>query len=89
MAREPDSPDRLIAQNRRASHDYLILETVEAGLVLAGTEVKSLRHGKAIARNDHHLVGVAQNHRGIIQCYFFIGARFPGARFAMGSTKRA
>jgi SsrA-binding protein len=47
MARESDSPDRLIAQNRRASHDYFILDTVEAGLVLAGTEVKSLRHGKA------------------------------------------
>jgi len=47
MAREPDSPDRLISQNRRASHDYFILETVEAGLVLSGTEVKSLRHGKA------------------------------------------
>jgi len=47
MAREPGSPDRLIAQNRRASHDYFILETVEAGLVLAGTEVKSLRQGKA------------------------------------------
>ena len=47
MAREPDDPDRLIAQNRRASHDYFILETVEAGLVLAGTEVKSLRMGKA------------------------------------------
>ena len=47
MAREPDDPDRLIAQNRRASHDYFILETVEAGLVLAGTEVKSLRNGKA------------------------------------------
>jgi len=47
MAREPDSPDRVIAQNRRASHDYFILDTVEAGLVLAGTEVKSLRHGKA------------------------------------------
>jgi len=47
MAREPDDPDRLVAQNRRARHDYFILETVEAGLVLAGTEVKSLRHGKA------------------------------------------
>jgi len=47
MAREPDDPDRLIAQNRRASHDYFILDTVEAGLVLAGTEVKSLRQGKA------------------------------------------
>ena len=47
MASSTDTPDRLIAQNRRASHDYAILETIEAGLVLAGTEVKSLRVGKA------------------------------------------
>lgn len=40
-------PDRLIAQNRRASYDYTILDTYEAGLVLVGTEVKSLRVGKA------------------------------------------
>jgi SsrA-binding protein len=39
--------DRLVAQNRKASHDYTILDTLEAGLVLAGTEVKSLRNGKA------------------------------------------
>ena len=47
MPRERESEDRLIAQNRRASHDYFILDTVEAGLVLTGTEVKSLRAGKA------------------------------------------
>ena len=47
MPNDPSSPDRLIAQNRRASHDYFVLETVEAGLVLSGTEVKSLRQGKA------------------------------------------
>ncbi len=47
MASSTETPDRLIAQNRRASHDYVILETIEAGLVLAGTEVKSLRVGKA------------------------------------------
>ena len=47
MPREPQSADRLVAQNRRASHDYFVLETIEAGLVLTGTEVKSLRHGKA------------------------------------------
>ncbi|HEX5633057.1 MAG TPA: SsrA-binding protein SmpB [Gemmatimonadales bacterium] len=41
------SADRLVAQNRKASHDYTILDTIEAGLVLAGTEVKSLRSGKA------------------------------------------
>lgn len=39
------STDRFIAQNRRARHDYLIEETLEAGLVLAGTEVKVLRKG--------------------------------------------
>lgn len=38
---------KLIASNRRAHHDYEILETVEAGLVLLGPEVKSLRAGKA------------------------------------------
>ena len=47
MAKDPESSDRLVAQNRKASHDYTILETVEAGLVLTGTEVKSLRVGKA------------------------------------------
>lgn len=38
---------KLITSNRKARHDYHILETVEAGLVLTGTEVKSLREGKA------------------------------------------
>lgn len=42
-----DPNERLVAQNRRASHDFAILDTIEAGLVLAGTEVKSLRVGKA------------------------------------------
>ncbi|WP_433528585.1 SsrA-binding protein SmpB [Micromonospora sp. CA-263727] len=36
----------LIASNRRARHDYTILKTYEAGMVLAGTEVKSLRAGR-------------------------------------------
>ncbi|WP_322751437.1 MULTISPECIES: SsrA-binding protein SmpB [unclassified Frankia] len=38
---------KLVAQNRRARHDYTILDTIEAGLVLHGTEVKSLRAGRA------------------------------------------
>lgn len=38
---------KLIAQNRRARHDYAIVDTYEAGLVLTGTEVKSLRAGRA------------------------------------------
>ena len=39
--------ERTLALNRRARHDYTIEETVEAGLVLTGTEIKSLRAGKA------------------------------------------
>ena len=38
---------KLIAQNRKAHHDYTILDTYEAGVVLSGTEVKSLRAGHA------------------------------------------
>ncbi len=38
---------KVIAQNRRARHDYTILDTYEAGVALMGTEVKSLREGRA------------------------------------------
>ena len=47
MSRKPKSPDACIARNRRAHHDYTIEETLEAGLVLAGWEVKALRAGRA------------------------------------------
>jgi SsrA-binding protein len=42
-----DQGKKIIASNRRARHDYTIEDTVEAGLVLTGTEVKSLRAGRA------------------------------------------
>ena len=49
MAKETakDQRNRLIAQNKKARHDYLIEDTFEAGMVLQGTEVKSLRAGRA------------------------------------------
>ena len=54
-----ETRDRTISTNRRARHEYEILETIEAGLVLRGTEVKSLRDGQvnfkdsyATVRND-------------------------------------
>ena len=47
-----DSRNRMVAQNRRARHDYDILDTYEAGLVLVGSEVKSLRDGKAQLRDS-------------------------------------
>lgn len=45
MAKEQGTS--MIAQNRRARHDYAIEDTYEAGVVLSGTEVKSLREGRA------------------------------------------
>lgn len=44
---------RAAAENRRARHDYLIEETVEAGMVLMGSEVKSLRAGHASLAESH------------------------------------
>ncbi|MEG1345713.1 MAG: SsrA-binding protein, partial [Acidaminococcaceae bacterium] len=38
---------KIVAENRKARHDYTIHETFEAGIELVGTEVKSLRAGKA------------------------------------------
>ena len=49
----PDQRHRDVAVNRRAFHDYFIDERLEAGLVLTGTEVKSLRAGKANLRDGY------------------------------------
>ena len=53
MMRMSNKRERPIAQNRRASHDYFIEETYEAGLVLQGTEIKSIRARK-VNINDAH-----------------------------------
>src|ERR1051326_7152815 len=50
---EGEGGDRTIATNRRARHEYHILETVEAGLVLRGTEVKSLRAGEVTFKDSY------------------------------------
>ena len=42
-----------IVTNKKAFHDYFILETIEAGLVLLGTEVKSLREGRANLKDSY------------------------------------
>jgi SsrA-binding protein len=47
------APRKLVAQNRKAFHDYAIDERVEAGLMLTGTEVKSLREGRATITEAH------------------------------------
>ncbi|MEE2980658.1 MAG: SsrA-binding protein SmpB [Pseudomonadota bacterium] len=47
MARKKEPERRLAARNRKARHTYFIEETFEAGMMLTGTEVKSLREGRA------------------------------------------
>ncbi len=47
MAKPTAPSGRLVVQNRRARHDYFIDERLEAGIMLAGTEVKALREGRA------------------------------------------
>ncbi|MDV7873556.1 SsrA-binding protein SmpB [Enterococcus gallinarum] len=42
----PKGEGRLIAQNKKARHDYTILDTIEAGIVLQGTEIKSIRNSR-------------------------------------------
>ncbi|HUL33891.1 MAG TPA: SsrA-binding protein SmpB [Candidatus Eisenbacteria bacterium] len=49
----PRPAEQVVAQNRAASYDYHILERLEAGLVLHGTEVKALREGKANIRDAY------------------------------------
>jgi SsrA-binding protein len=47
MSADARSPNRVVADNRKARFNYEIIETFEAGIALTGTEVKSLRGGKA------------------------------------------
>jgi SsrA-binding protein len=47
------SPEKLIASNRKAYHNFEILDTYEAGLVLRGTEVKALRDGRADLKESY------------------------------------
>jgi len=48
-----EKAQRLIAENRKARHDYHILETWEAGVALLGTEVKSIREGRVNLRDSY------------------------------------
>ncbi len=51
---------KIVTQNRKAFHDYSIEETIEAGIVLTGTEVKSLREGKANLKDSYVLIKDAE-----------------------------
>ncbi|MGG3677418.1 SsrA-binding protein SmpB [Heyndrickxia faecalis] len=48
----PKGEGKVLAQNKKASHDYFIEETYEAGIVLQGTEIKSIRAGRVNLRDS-------------------------------------
>lgn len=56
MARRTSSSIKVLAENRQARHNYHLLETYEAGLVLTGTEVKAARAGKVQLRDAYATV---------------------------------
>ena len=59
--------ERVVASNRRARHEYEILETFEAGLVLRGTEVKSLRTGQVNFQDSY--ATVKSNELWLLGCH--------------------
>jgi SsrA-binding protein len=50
---EREQAEKVLAENRKAFHDYHLLETFEAGMVLLGTEVKSIREGRINLRDSY------------------------------------
>jgi SsrA-binding protein len=70
------SGDRTVASNRRARHDYDILETFECGIVLQGSEVKSLREGRAQLSDSYARVSDGE--------VWLFGVHIPPWQFATG-----
>lgn len=56
MNQKNESAERLVASNKKALHDYHVLDRMEVGIVLEGTEVKSLREGAANLRDSYVLI---------------------------------
>ncbi len=73
--------ERFVAQNRRARHDYHIEESIEAGMQLAGTEVKVLRQGLASINEAY-----ATEREGDI---YLVNAHSPNIRRRASITSRA
>jgi SsrA-binding protein len=53
MAKEKEAGEKLIASNRKAFHDYFVLQKMEAGIALTGTEVKSLREARVNLKDSY------------------------------------
>ena len=67
MAQKEDPNTKVVASNRKAFHNYSIEEKIEAGLILKGTEVKSLREGRVNLREAY--ATVAQGKAVLHNCH--------------------
>jgi SsrA-binding protein len=89
MAQEKKKPQKsadgydLVVENRKARHDFFIEETVEAGLALTGTEVKSLRAHKANLRDSYARI---KDGEAFLQGVH-IGAYAPAGQFSHKETR--
>ncbi len=63
----PKGEGKLIAQNKKARHDYSIIDTMEAGMVLQGTEIKSIRNSRINLKD-----GFIRVRNGKLSCIMFI-----------------
>jgi SsrA-binding protein len=77
MSKPEKAPRKLAAENRKARFSYEILDTIETGIVLTGTEIKSLRNGKANITDSY--ASVESGELWLINCYipeYFEANRF-------------
>lgn len=74
---------KIIATNRKARHEYYIIETFEAGIVLRGTEVKALREGKANLKDSYARI----NNEEVVLLNMHISPYEKGNRYNQDPTR--
>ncbi len=67
MSEKRDDSERLFATNKKAFHDYFILEKLEAGIVLVGTEVKSIREARINLKDSYAMI--RQGEAFLLNCH--------------------
>ena len=78
--------DKVLAQNRKASHDYTILETIEAGMVLTGTEIKSVRQARINLKDGY--VSLKQDYFNFIESHMILLGERTGVSYRIGDRVR-
>jgi SsrA-binding protein len=67
MAEKKDASEKLFATNKKAFHDYFILDKLEAGIVLFGTEVKSIREARINLKDSYAMI--KQDEAFLLNCH--------------------